>query len=275
MTAEASRAIPLPRGADKEQPRKPAPKRTEEKAAQKAARAAGEVKPAYPDCAPKPVSVDEVRKSAGADSHTWGFTNPVLSSGVQQVVFENGICKFKVTSLPSIAFDPFVYTRANKKGEHYLDGTDISLDQPCVGAPFEKHVQITPEMSEVIRDAEIEHCNDNHRAFDLTYGRYITLIKALSGGFMGMDVSNCNDVVAHVFKDIAGFEPGDLVDKMTCLSRKSQLRDKPDWHQFSLGTPKYAKDCKSATYTPDYTTTNPEVGKHSSAEIIKGCGVKA
>jgi hypothetical protein len=271
-------SVSLPRGHDKEQPEKPAAKPSEPKAPPKAPpKAAGGVKPAYPDCDPKPVGVDKVRSFPGTDSRTWGFTNPILDTGTYDIVFEYPFCKFKGKSLPSLTFDPFVYAAATKKGETYLDGTKVSPDRPCLGKTFEKRVHITPEMADSIRDAEIEHCNDNHRAFDLTYGRYISLIKALGSAFPGTDVDHCREIVSDIFKDSAGITPGQLLDKMFCLSAKSpQIRDggTTPWHGILLGEPKYAKDCKSAEYTPDYKTASPEVGKHKSEEIIKGCDVK-
>jgi hypothetical protein len=212
----------------------------------------------------------------GTNAKTWGFTGGVLDAGEDQIVFKDNLCNFKVTSFPSLRFDPFVYADANKKGETYRDGTDISLEDPCIGKEFEKLVHITSEMSDRIRDAEIEHCNDHHRAFDLTYGRYIAMVRALAGGFPGQDQKNCQHTANEVFKDMSGFNLGELGAKFLCLSTKTQLRDKgdPSWHGIDLGKPTYAKDCKSAVYTPDFKTALPEVGKHPSAEIITGCGVK-
>ena len=271
-TGKQSGSIALPRAHDKEQRKKPDPKATPKVAEPKLP----EVKPAYPDCTPKAVTLDKVRSFPGTDAHTWGFTAGVLDAGVDEVVFEDPLCKFKVQSLPSLSFDPFVYTEANKKGENYPGGTDISLEKPCIGKRFEKHVHITPEMSGRIKDAEIEHCNDHHRAFDLTYGKYITLLNSLSHGFPGRDKESCQHVLNETFKDTTGFNLGGLPDKFLCLSKKTKLRDTgdPEWHGIDLGNPTYAKDCKSADYVPDYKTAMPEVGKHPSTEIITGCGVK-
>ncbi len=261
-------SISLPRGRDKERPKTPKSKPAEPKLA--------EVKPAYPDCDPQSVTVEKVRSFPGTNPRTWGFTAGVLDAGTDEIVFDGSVCKFKVTSLPNLTFTPFVYTAANKKGEKYADGTDVPLEKPCLGKRLDKYVHITSEMSGRIRDAEIEHCNDHHRAFDLTYGKYIGLMKAFDHGFPAQDLSGCKHTVYEVFKSMTNIKLGELQDKFACLSLKTQLRDDGDtpWHGIDLGPPTYARDCKSVTYTPDYKTAMPEVGKHKSEEIITGCGVK-
>ena len=268
--------IALPRGMDKE-PAKPSPKAEPKPPPKPAEAKLPEVKPSYPDCTPQAVPLDKVRSFTGTNGKTWGFTSGVLDAGVDEIVFDGGVCKFKVTSLPSLTFKPFVYTQANKKkDEKYMDGTDFGFDGPCVGKTFDKRVHITSEMSDRIRDAEIEHCNDHHRAFDLTYGKYIAMVNALPKGFPGTDQKNCQHTANEVFKHSTGFNLGQLPDKFLCLSAKTQLRDKGDraWHGIDLGKPTYTKDCKFVDYTPDFKTASPEVGKHPSSEIITGCGVK-
>ena len=263
--------LPLQRSPDKEAPKKADPKVEAPKV--------DEVKLSYPDCDPKPLPLDKVRAVPGATPTTFGFTSGSLFSGVDEIVYNgNYQCKFKVTSLPGLTFDPFVYTVENKKKtDTYAAGTVIPLEKPCLGKTLDKYVHITPETSQRIKAAEIEHCNDNHRAFDLTYGRYVAIMNALKDGFAGTDQQTCEATINSIFKDRSGINVSELPKKFSCLAAKTLNRDGNDptsWHGVNLGEPKYSKDCKKATYAPDYTTVLPQVGKHPSSEVIKGCGVK-
>jgi len=75
-----------------------------------------------------------------------------------------------------------------KKGTHEIPGKKVTANFPQCGAggkkvPFAS--EVSEEMSHLSRQAEQEHCDDYKRAFDLTYGQWVSNINSLAGTSFG------------------------------------------------------------------------------------------
>ncbi len=236
-------------------------------------KAAGKkVVPSYPDCAPAPADFQQLQS---IKSSIFGHT---ALKGVwpleADLLFENNLCRTKVKSGPGFSLKGLFA----KEGD-YPRGKETPTRPPCKGKQLDVYVHITPEISERVRDGEIEHCNDIHRAFDLTFGKYLAVYKALEGGFFQPDSQSCEQAVSKIALNVTGIEQSKLGDTFKCLLNTTKSRDDDPnrWHTLVWGQPetaKHSKDCKSVTYTPDVKTALPEIGNHRSEDVVKGCGLK-
>ncbi len=266
-----SAGIPLLQRAPEKEKKKPSPEGKKEEQQSKAA--GKKVVPSYRDCAPAPAKFEQLE---AIRSNIFGHTGLGAVSPLEaDILFDNNICKTKVKTAPGFSLKDFIYA---KEGD-YPRGKETPPHPPCKGKQLDVYVHITPEVSERIRDGEIEHCNDIHRAFDLTFAKYLGVYKALEGGVLASDAQSCQQVVSKIALDVTGIEPSKLANTFLCLFNTSKSRDdEPNrWHTLAWGQPetaKYAKDCKSVTYTPDLKTVLPEIGNHSSEDVVKGCGLK-
>jgi hypothetical protein len=270
VVQQSGGALAIQRAPEKEK-KKPAPEGKKEE--QKAKAAGKKVVPSYPDCTPAPAKFEQLE---AIKSNIFGHTALGAVSPLEaDILFDNNVCKTKVKSAPKFSLKGFIYA---KEGD-YPRGKENPTRPPCKGKPLDVYVHITPEVSGRIRDGEIEHCNDIHRAFDLTFAKYLGVFKALEGGFFAADAQSCQQVVSKIALDVTGIEPSKLADTFLCLFNTSKSRDEAPnhWHTLAWGQPetaKYAKNCKSVIYTPDVKSALPEIGNHRSEDVVKGCGVK-
>jgi hypothetical protein len=257
-----------PRKPSKEQ--KPAPKKEEKLAPKKEAEQAAVTSP-YTDCAPRPATaaqLDAVKPNIFG--HTGlGSVSP-LETGI---LFDNNFCRTETKSTPSFALKDFMFA---KEGD-YPRGKESRDRAPCKGKQLDILVHITPEVSDRIRQGEVEHCNDIHRTFNLTYIPVWAAFTSMRFGVAAGDAPSCQKRVMELAQDWSGIEPSKVGDMFLCLFNKSKSRDDNHWHTLVWGQPetaKYSKDCKSVTYTPNVNAL-PEIGKHRTEDVVTGCGIKS
>lgn len=224
------------------------------------------------DCTPSPETYDQVISPPEVSPGTLGYTKPDAISFDLEPQFKKGTCNVKLSEA-KLSFKYFMFT---KEGT-YLIGTaedkSKSKTDPCSGKKMDAKLTITRAMAERIKQGEIEHCNDAHRAFDLSYGRYNEAGKNLASGFSAKDQAECNKQVLDRLGKAVGVDTSKWKTVADCLLAKTLKRDE-SWHKVKLGDPSFDKGCKTATFTPDPKKNLTEVGKHPSTELVKDCGEK-
>lgn len=184
-------------------------------------------------------------------------------------------CKATVSSYYTMDFDQFVFT---KEGT-YDDGTEARPKGGCCeGRTIARKLKIVPKMAEVLKAGEIEHCEDHRLAFAMSEGKFNQAIKDLEGDYCPDtkpgDAPECKKEFALRFKNRTGYDFPEAANQFSdCLHQKSKLRDDPPnrWHSPTTPSNSFcAKDCSSITYILD-PASMPNIGKHASATIIKGC----
>lgn len=247
-------------------PTKEEPKKAEEKATPAGKQ---DFKPLYPDCDPKPATYDQVQAAPGAKPGFFGFTSPHLEEPTNLALqFQDGKCSVK-WSEAKLSFPSFLYTKPGT----YKVGTRRPDRAPCKDKTTAMYVVIKPEVSERIRQAEIEHCYDAHFAFELSYARYNKAVSDLGAGFATTG-EKCQDEIIQRLSRAAGLEFAKWFDVGSCLWKTLGIRDGKGWHHVELGTAVFDDKCTTATYTPDEKTVLPELWQHPANEIVKGCGEK-
>ena len=218
------------------------------------------------DCLPAEGTLAEVTASPDVSALSMGNTKPAKIAFDFGNQFKDGVCSAKM-SKAVLSFERFISVKAGT----FKLGTSTPPEPPCKDKNLDVFITITPPMAKQIREGEIEHCHDAHRAFDLTYAKYNAAAKVLEAGFPAKDKAECNAETLARLKKATGIEISKWKSVADCLFDKTHERDTNGWHTVDPGDPVFAKDCKSATYTPDAKKTLTKLGK-PSAEIVKGCG---
>jgi len=224
----------------------------------------------WSDCSPSPANaatLDAIKPSI------FGYTGlgPVTALDLN-IHFKNNSCWTEVTSVPAFTLKGFLYAA---EGD-YPRGTDTADRGACRGKQQNALVHITPGVSDLTRQGEMEHCNDIHRAFNLTYLPAYAAVSALQFPRSAPDKAGCQQQVLDSVKAITGQNLMDVGNNFNCLFDTTKVRDTNQSHTLFWGEPEtatYSKDCKTVTFTPLANKVLPEIGKHSSEEIVKGCKV--
>lgn len=222
------------------------------------------------DCEPSPATFEEIRKIDKDDPISVGFTQKNKIEFDWRPEFKGGNCTVKVDKAPKLTFKHFVFT---KEGS-YVFGPAIDKSGTCKGKHMDHIIVITPAMAERIKEGEIEHCQDYQLAFDLSYARYNKACDDLGTGFPAKNAKDCRKQVFDRLDKAVGIDPAQWTTVANCLFDKTLQRDdkKKGWHTLDLGPGGFDKDCKHFTTTPNSRTALPEIGKHPSKDLIKGCG---
>lgn len=215
------------------------------------------------DCTPSPETYDKVR-AFDKDNVALGLTQPHIEFDWNPQ-FTKGKCSVKV-SKAKLSFKPFVFT---KEGT-YVFGPAVDKSGTCKGK-LDHILKITGPMAERIKQGEREHCEDVRLAFNLSYQKYSKACEDLGAGFSAANATECRQQVLVRLKDAVGIDPSQWTKVANCLVDKTIGRDTKGWHTAGL-TGSFDKDCKHFTSTPDPIKSLPEVGKHLSSELVKGCG---
>jgi hypothetical protein len=230
-------------------------------------------------CQPDPKTLQEVRAEPDAPKTLLGLTESVVTTDqVSTQELKASRCSAHVKSFAEMKINKLIYA---KEGI-YDDGTEETpAHRACAQRKVvAKKMQIRPDAAKKIREGEIEHCEDKRLAFALSWGKYNQAIRDLEGDYCaagagGATEDICSKEFAQRFKNRTGIEFEKRRAVADCLLDKTKLRDSevPGWHIAVPTSVSYAQDCSAVTYT--YTAQSlPEVGKHPSAEIVKGCGEK-
>ena len=191
-------------------------------------------------------------------------TNPAKPSGV--------VVAPTTAALPTI---PSVYTKAGMfvEGDMNLIGGD---DRSCPSGKYPLKWIIAPQGTQKIAEGEQEHCNDFQLAFDISLKLYADAVNALAAS--GRVFPNDKAVEASL-TGTTGAAPANWQSIFVCLAHKSLLRDPRTKGAASWHTPRPTRlapnfpDCKQGRAIISDLSL-PEVGKHPSSDIIKGCGEK-
>ena len=217
------------------------------------------------DCTPSPETYDKVR-SFDKDNIALGLTHPHIEFSWKPQ-FTKGTCSVKL-SKAKLSFKPFVFT---KEGT-YVFGPAVDKSGTCKGK-LDHILKITGPMAERIEQGEREHCEDVRLAFSLSYEKYNKACEDLGVGFPAANAKECSAQVSARLKDAVGIDPSQWTKVADCLVNKTMERDSKEkgWHLARLEG-SFDKDCKHFTSTPDPNRSLPEVGKHPSSALVKGCG---
>ena len=219
------------------------------------------------DCSPTAATLDEVEKASGKKG-AFGLTKMAdIGFHPKMEGSFGGKCEAKLIKTPVFAHNHFMYTKAGT----YDIGKETPNRGRCRRKALDQKIVVTVPMAEKIKKGEIEHCNDDRRAFALTYGRYAVAIKELQAGYCAVN-RDCDPKLKQHFKERTGIDYAQSTKVARCLFDKSGLRDSKDWHTVVVKNPVYDRRCKVATYTPDHKKQLKEVDKHSSESLVKGCG---
>lgn len=229
-------------------------------------------------CQPNGLDRAAFLATSGTTTNDFGLTTLDTSAVTYPNVITNpakprGVAVAQTTSaLPSI---PSVFTKAGT----FIEGNVIVVGgdgRSCPSGKYPIKWIITSDGAQKISDGEQEHCNDFQFAFDISLKLYADAVNALA---VSGHVFPSQRAVEIALTRTTGVAPGDWQNVFVCLVQKTLLRDPrrqggPSWHtpRPTFLTPNFP-DCKEerAWIT---AASLPEVGKHSSAEIIKGCGEK-
>jgi hypothetical protein len=236
-----------------------------------------EVKPTAPitlnipavQCDPQPVTLDDIKKLPGAHSDVLGVTKASnIATGFTIVPQSSRWCILRIDNAPKFGIDHSFYTKPGT----YDIGTEKLTSKKCRGKVVPQRLTVTPAFADKIRKGEIEHCEDQKRAFALSYDKYLQVYKELGQRFCS-EGSDCETETKARFKARLGIDWDDQQKISGCLLDKTGVRDTSNWHTAGdLGKPAVAPDCSSVTYTPDASKNLNEIGKHKTEDLVKGCG---
>ena len=227
------------------------------------------------DCEPSPATLAAVRAVPGVPPTILGITETsMVDQGLTFTEGKGSRCTAAVNSYATLQNTNFLYTKA---GDH-PDGTEITpAGRACKeGTRVAKVLRVTDKGAETLKLGEKEHCEDHKLAFTLSHSKYNQAIKELEGAYCAAGTTPvggqiCGPEFAKRFKDRTGIDFDQRQTIAECLLKKSSLRDDRKWHDAHPRTWSYDRDCRTVTYIIDPSAL-PEVGRHPSSEIVKGCG---
>jgi len=228
-----------------------------------------------PLCQPKGLARPDFLSQPGATTNDFGLTSLDTSRVTYPAVSTVGVKGGVVLSPTSAALPqiPSVYTGPGI----FVEGDAEVLGQDSRSCPSKKYPlqwSISPQGAQKIAEGEQEHCADYQYAFDISLRRYADAVNAAASSKRAFADDKAVD---SYLKRTVGVAPADWRDTFICLARKSLRRDPvsrggPSWH-----TPRptrLAPNFPDCNHARALITENslPEIGRHSSADIISGCG---
>jgi hypothetical protein len=167
-----------------------------------------------------------------------------------------------------------VYTKADT----FIEGTAVVLSQDgaeCPGGKVPLQWRISAPGAAGIRAGEMEHCEDLQYAYDVTLGWYAHVVD----GLIAKGRTFRSEAVAfkHLEK-LTGKHPTNWGSVFECLARKTEKRDGRKftnaWHtpRVKAWPPRLDDSCKFSRVYLTGAANFPELGKHPTPDVIKGCG---
>ncbi len=229
-------------------------------------------------CDPTPATLQQVRAVPDVPPTVLGVTERAVSN--DQLTFQElkaSKCNARVDHYAEIKITQSIYT----KDGTFDDGTEKTPHgRACPeGQTVAKRMLVTLEAAKKLKQGEAEHCKDAKLAFALSWGKFNQASKDLEGEYCAAGIpaigaeSICDKEFAKRFTDRTGIEWAKRQEIADCLLAKTALRDSRHWHDVVPTDLFYAPDCKTVTYiiTP---ASAPEIGRHPTADLVKGCGEK-
>jgi hypothetical protein len=202
------------------------------------------------------------------------FAGPVSMALPTQKVKGGVMLEPLQVALPAITS---VYTKADT----FIEGTGVTLSQEGAECPSGKpplQWRIFPPGAAKIREGEIEHCEDLQYAYDVTFGWYAQVVD----GLIAKKRTFPSEAAAfkHLEK-LTGTPPANWPSVFECLIKKTKMRDgngrrqSPNaWHTPRVNAlpPRLDDGCKFSRVLVTGAANFPELGKHPTPDVIKGCG---
>ena len=224
---------------------------------------------AHASCDPQPLPRDQYLKHDGTSTHDFGLTRLAGTVSVPTartrkvaggVVLENTAAR-----MPAI---DSVFTQAGR----FVEGTSKmprGTSPDCTDPEYPTLWIIDKDGADLLRTAEIEHCDDFKYAFDISIGRYADIVNRLANS--GRKFASTSAAIAHVTK-VAGAAPDTWADVFDCLVKKTKDRDDlMQWHVPHPQTrpPTLKTNCAHAFSV--ITKGSLQNLGHQPREIINGC----
>ncbi len=174
-------------------------------------------------------------------------------------------------ALPAITS---VFTQADT----FIEGTAVVLGQDgadCPGGKVPLQWTIFAPGAAKIREGEMEHCEDLQYAYDVSLGWYAQVVDGLIA--KGRKFASEAAAFKHLEK-VTGTHPTGWLSVFECLAKKTELRDgrkfSNGWHtpRVKPRPPTLNDGCKFARVFVTGAANFPELGKHPTPDVIKGCG---
>jgi hypothetical protein len=152
-----------------------------------------------------------------------------------------------------------------KAGE-FVEGSSVFVDQnaACPSKKYPIRWRITDNSG--LKAGEKEHCDDYRRAFDLTLGLYASGINNVAAA--ERRYSSRNEAIADA-EQFIGVPSSQMMSRYVRLASRTLIRDTSGWHT-PLTRDQKPSDNSCTEFTRTITPSSlPEVGKHSSDDVIK------
>lgn len=222
-------------------------------------------------CDPTPLTRAKFLQEPGATTNDLGLTrmsgvvtNPVVAT--QKI----GKGKFKLQQtaavMPSIR-SAFTDEASFQEGTVIFFNNGDPLD--CPGKRYPVLYSLDQGARKKIREGEIEHCTDIQLAFDMSIKKFADEINRLTAA---RKIFSSQKSAEKYFEKFSGSKPSAWPDVFKCLAKKTEDRDVNKWHTplFRKIPPTYKNNCAGMEIKLG-TGSFPEVGKHPSIDVVKGC----
>lgn len=229
---------------------------------------------ARPTCDPKGLARKDYLAQPNTSTEDFGLTRfaGTVSMALTTRKVRGGVMlePLKV-ALPAITS---VYTKADT----FIEGTAVVLSQEraeCEGGKVPLQWRILPPGAAKIGEGEMEHCEDLQYAYDVTFGWYAQVVD----GLIAKRRAFASEAAAfkHLEK-LTGTHPTSWPSVFECLAKKTEKRDGRKftnaWHMPRVKAlpPRLQDSCKFSRVFVTGAANFPELGKHPTPGVIKGCG---
>ena len=234
----------------------------------------GEVMPDLDCSTPEVTPWDDIRKHAN-NPDVLGFTRPKAELNIG---FEGSWGK-KCTAFwksPPRLFLEYYEVPPPGTYETHIQAPPPPPPPRCKGITPKEVTVLDEPFLERIKAGEREHCEDHKLAYAKTSSRAVQAFDEMASGYCaGASDKDCGEEGFRRFERRLGYSFTRYQQIIQCLfDKSSNMRDKKPnlWHSAVSEPPVYSADCKTLTYRYDPKKTLKEVGKHSSQDVIQGCG---
>lgn len=226
------------------------------------------------NCRPTAIPMSQLVAIPGTSLTQLGWTKLADTRKSFRVAFHTSkkTCGIGAITEAQFNFDNLVYT---EPGEHRY-GNETRFSRKC-GKDLPLFIRVTPDAAKKFKAGEVEHCKDLRRSFALSLDKFNTAANAVknAGRFPANDVGDCTTKLKQKITARMGIDHDLLSGVWTCLSTKTKDRDTNHWHDVDVNlTKKVETDagCTKVIHELDPSKILPEVGKHSTDDLVKGCG---
>jgi hypothetical protein len=229
---------------------------------------------ARPTCNPKGLSRKDYRAQPNTSTDDFGLTR---FAGKVSMLLTTSKVKGGVVLEPLKVALPAI-TSVFTDTDTFIEGTGVVVSQDradCPDGKVQLQWRIFPTGAAKIREGELEHCEDLQYAFDVTFGWYAHVVDRL----IAKRKTFPSEAAAfkHLQK-ITGAHPTTWPSIFECLAKKTEKRDGSKftsaWHtpRVKALPPRLEDGCKFSRVLVTGAANFPELGKHPTPDVIKGCG---